>query len=150
MACPFVAYSSKDKRGKRPSMHSSPPRKSGTFCSLRMSRGMPKLLDTSIMHRGPRSKLHRHLPLYCSAGKVGEGLEKRNPGDILLATRLVCGWRGESRPCLSLSLQCPRVTILTSAAPPLPCRIFTETCPAHGVGCQEPLFPPRSQCPFCS
>ena len=27
MACPFVAYSSKDKRGKRPSMHRAPPSK---------------------------------------------------------------------------------------------------------------------------
>ena len=146
MACPFVAYSSKDKRGKRPSMHSSPPRKSGTFCSLRMSRGMPKLLDTSIMHRGPRSKLHRHLLLYCSTGKVGEGLEKRNPVTHCWQAGLVCGERGESRLPLSSVPSSDNSDHRTTLAG----RIFTATCAAHRVSCQEPLFPPRSQCPFCS
>ena len=60
---------------------------------------------------------------------------KRNPCDILLASRLVVVARRVGKVAF-LSLHCPRVTILTSSHHP--CRIFTETCTAAVAWSQLP------------
>ena len=147
MACPIVAYSSKDKRGKRPSMHSSPLEKEGL--SVRCGcHGECRSCWTRQLCIAALVALNFIAIFCCTAAqeKKEKDWRKEIPVTHCWQARLVCGERGESRLPLSSVPSSDNSDHRTTLAG----RIFTATCTAHRVSCQEPLFPPRSQCPFCS
>ena len=118
-SCPFVAYSSKDKRGKCLSMQGSPLEKSqrGTFCSLCLSLGMPMLLDKCQLCIRTRSPTSPSSSAVLQRYGAVEKDWKRNPCDILLA-RLICGWiGGKSSPPSSDNSDHQHLSTLAASCP---------------------------------
>ena len=102
MACPIVAYSSKDKRGKRPSMHSSPLEKEGL--SVRCGcHGECRSCWTRQLCIAALVALNFIAIFCCTAAqeKKEKDWRKEIPVTHCWQARLVCGERGESRLPLS-------------------------------------------------